>query len=370
MKLREWFKVNLAAGDPSVAEIHIIDSIGSWDDDWIARNFGYDMGITAKAFVEELSKLPEGVKAIHVHINSPGGDAFAGVNIANALRQQKAKGRVVDTFVDGIAASSASIIAMAGHRVVMADNALMMVHHPWTFAIGNAAELRKSADVLDTVSSQAVSTYRWHSSLEDAELIKLMDAETWMTADEAIEHGFATEKVEGLAAAASIDPRSMAALQVKVPERFAERVKAFLKVDPPTPPAPVAAAPVEVVRACREADCLELAESLIESGATLEQVKAKVGETKTAKAAAAARAKEIRALCDKAGQAELADGYVKGAMSVEDVRAHLTIVTAKVDAERVIDPTLDVNGPHGRTPNVSTVAEIYAARAKGTFAKS
>lgn len=365
MSALEWFKVLNVADDPSVAEIQIIDFIGGWDDDWIARNFGYDMGVTAKAFVDQLAKLEDSVKTIRVHINSPGGDAWAGVNIANALRQQSQKGRTVECYIDGIAASAASIVAMAGSKVVMADNALMMVHNPYTFALGDANEMRKVADMLDSVRNQAVATYRWHSELEAEAIVKLLDAETWMDADAAIENGFATEKVEGLKAAASISPKAMDRL--KVPPQFSERVKAFIK---PDPTAPAAASALEVVRACREADCPEFAEALLESGATADQVKAKVAETKTAKAVAAARAKEIRALCDTAKQPELADGYINGAMSVADVRNHLTIVTAKVDAERVIDSSLD---PAAQTRNgqrkTSSAAEIYAMRRQTAAAK-
>jgi ATP-dependent protease ClpP protease subunit len=338
MKNREWFRFNNAAADASIAEIQILDVIGSWDDDWIARNFGYDMGVTARAFVEQLAALPEDVKALHVHINSPGGDVQAGINIANALRQWASKGRTVETFIDGMAASIASVIAMAGSKVHIADNALFMIHDPWSIGIGNAGEMRKLADILDTMRDQAVATYRWHSELEPEAIAALMAAETWMDASEAIANGFATDKVEGLRAAASIDPR--AAAKLTVPDKFKDRVKAFVKQDAPTPPAPVAASAIEVMRLCREGGCMDLAEGLVTAQATVETVTTKVAEAKDVRAAAEARATEITAICANAKLPELTAGYVNGGMAIADIKAHIVTLTAKL-ASAEIDGGLD-----------------------------
>src|SRR5690349_6468961 len=118
----KWFRFVNDASDPSTVDIHVIDFIGDWIDQALNEMFGEEISVTAKAFVDQLAALPEGVKAINVHINSPGGDVFAALNIANALRDQQAtKNRTVTTYVDGLAASAASIIAMAGSKVVMAD---------------------------------------------------------------------------------------------------------------------------------------------------------------------------------------------------------------------------------------------------------
>lgn len=334
-KARQWYRFDNAAEDPSIADIHIVDFIGDWIDDY------WGLGVTARAFIEQLAKLPEAVKTIRVHINSPGGDVFGAINIANALREQQAsKGRTVETIVDGLAASAASIILMAGSTVRIADNGLVMVHNPWTIGIGNAADMRKVADELDTVRNTIVATYKWHSSLEDDEIVALMDAETWLDADEAIAKGFATEKVEGLKAAASIDPK--AAAKLKVPEKFKARIDAFVKQPDAPPAAPVAAAATDVLRICREGGVLDLAEDLIKAGATLEQVTAKVTTEKTARAAAATRATEIRALCGAAKLPELADGYINGAMSLDDIRVHLTTLTAKLDGP-ALDGTLPID---------------------------
>jgi ATP-dependent protease ClpP protease subunit len=333
MTPRQWFRFENAANDETVVDIHILDLIGGWDDDWIARNFGYDMGVTARAFVEQLAALPENVNTIRVHINSPGGDVFAGVTIANALREQAAKGRTVETIIDGIAASIASVIAMAGSTITIADNALVMIHNPWSIAVGEAKDFRKTADELDVIRNTIVATYKWHSSLSDEDIVALMDATTYMDADEAIAKGFATAKVEGLKAAASIDPRAMAKLTI--PDKFRDRVAQLVKPAPTPAPAPEPAAAADVLRLCREGECLDLAEALIGDKATIDIVQARVTETKTQRAAAAARATEITAICTTAKLPELAPGYISGGMSPADVRAHLVTITAKLDTAEI-----------------------------------
>jgi len=357
---REWFKVQNVATDPTVAEIHIIDFIGGWDDDWIARNFGYEMGVTAKAFVEALAQLPDAVKAIHLHINSPGGDVQGGINIANALREQQAsKGRTVETFIDGIAASIASVIAMAGSKVHIGDNALMMVHNPWSWAIGNAGEMRKVADILDAMRGQIVATYRWHSDKPAEDLIALMDAETWLDADAAIEAGLATDKVEGLQAAASIDAR--AALALKVPEQYKARVQSFLKAEAEPAPKPEPMAALDVVRACKAADCSDLAEELIASGATAEQVTAKVESTKAARAEARARATEITAICAASKRPEMAATMIASGLDVAGVKAHLANVRAAVDEARGhLDTSIDPD--HGNPASIRASWKAAFAR--------
>jgi ATP-dependent protease ClpP protease subunit len=248
---RQWFKFANAADTPEVADLEIFGSIGAswWDDD----------AVSAKQFLEDLSALPKNVTTIRVKVNSPGGDVFDGIAIANALREQRAKGRTVETTVEGIAASAASVVIMAGETIRIADNALVMVHQPYTIEIGNAAVMRKTADVLDQITDSIITTYRWHSEMSAEELRALMDAETWMDADEAIAKGFATDKIDGLKAAASIDPK--AAAKLKVPEKFKARFDALL-AKPAPEPQPAAAA--DVIRFCAEASLdIAFAQSLI-----------------------------------------------------------------------------------------------------------
>jgi len=320
--MKQWFRID-ASADPTVAEIHIIDFIGDWFDDAMNRIFGESIGVTARAFVDALAKLPEAVKTIHVHINSPGGDVEGAVNIANALRAQQTKGRTVNTIVDGLAASAASIVAMAGSKVSMADNALMMIHNPWTIGIGNAAEMRKTASVLDTIRTQIINTYQWHSELSTDEIAALMDAETWMDADEAVSKGFATAKIEGLAAAASITPKTIAKL--KIPEKFQARVQTF--VQPPTA-APQSADAAEVLRLCKAAECLDLAEGFINGKASLATVEAALASERTTRTAARQRTADVAALCSSGKLDSLAGQLAASNLTLEAIGALVTTVKA------------------------------------------
>lgn len=183
-------------------EIFLYDEISYW-------------GISADDFVQALNQTDPS-KRLTVCINSPGGDIMDGVAITNLLI---ARGDV-DVRIDGIAASIASVIAMAGENVQMADNATMMIHNPWTFIYGDAEELRKEADVLDTLKTTLVKTYRRHSHLSEEEIGGLMDADTWMTADEAKERGFITEIVNLAEPAESDAVNFDLSIYRNAPERF------------------------------------------------------------------------------------------------------------------------------------------------------
>lgn len=129
------------------------------------------------------------VSQIDVYINSYGGEVAEGVAIYNALKRHKAK---VRTICDGFACSIASVIFMAGDERIMNEASMLMIHNAWTFAEGNAAELRKQADDLDKITKLSIETYKAHSDLTEDEIVALMDAETWILPEEALEYGFAT----------------------------------------------------------------------------------------------------------------------------------------------------------------------------------
>ena len=129
------------------------------------------------------------VTQLDVYINSYGGEVAEGVAIYNALKRQKAK---VRTICDGFACSIASVIFMAGEERIMNEASMLMIHNAWTFAEGNAAELRKQADDLDKITKLSIETYKAHSTLTEEEIVALMDAETWILPEEAVEYGFAT----------------------------------------------------------------------------------------------------------------------------------------------------------------------------------
>lgn len=163
------------------ATINIYGDITSWE--W------YDTDMSAATLSKQLEALGD-VEQIDVFINSYGGEVAEGLAIYNALRRHKAK---ITTYCDGFACSIASVIFMAGDERVMNEASLLMIHNAWTYAAGNAEELRKQADDLEKITQASVEAYKAHSSLSEEEIKALMDAETWILPSEALEYGFATK---------------------------------------------------------------------------------------------------------------------------------------------------------------------------------
>lgn len=129
-------------------------------------------------------------ETIELHLNSPGGDAFAGVAIYNLL---KASAKPVNVFVDGLAASAASIVAMAGDTITMNTGSMLMIHEAMSMAFGNADEMTKMAETLTSVTGSIADIYVARTGLKKAAVLEMQNVETWMTAQEAVEMGFATK---------------------------------------------------------------------------------------------------------------------------------------------------------------------------------
>ncbi len=174
----------------------------------IGQDFWGD-GVTAKSFSEELKKLPDTVNTINVRINSPGGDVFDGIAIFNRLKQHKAR-KVV--YIDGLAASIASIIALAGDEIIMGEGALYMIHLPWTFSMGNRMDLDNTVNRLMDVEEQMLGIYSKKTGLSKSEVRAMLEKETWMNAEEAVSHGFVDSKSEDTVAiaASAIDSKWIA----------------------------------------------------------------------------------------------------------------------------------------------------------------
>lgn len=153
----------------------------------IAEESWFDDDVTPQLFKDELNA---GSGDITVWINSPGGDCVAAAQIYNMLTQYKGN---VTVKIDGIAASAASVIAMAGNTVLMSPVSMMMIHNPATFAFGDHAEMQKAIDMLAEVKESIINAYVIKTGLTRAKLSHLMDAETWMDANKAIELGFADD---------------------------------------------------------------------------------------------------------------------------------------------------------------------------------
>ncbi len=189
------------------AEIYIYEDIG---DGWMG-------GLSAKRFADEVKSLGK-MSTLNVRINSAGGSVFDGIAIYNTLRKHSAR-VIVD--IDALAASIASIIAMAGDEIRMSANSFMMVHDPWIVTGGNAAELREQADLLDKVRTQLVDTYVNRSSIDEDAISAMMAEETWLTADEALEAGLVDTVTEEFKMAARVHPDQFK----HVPQALLERAE-------------------------------------------------------------------------------------------------------------------------------------------------
>ena len=153
----------------------------------IAEQSWFDDDVTPQIFKDELMS---GSGDITVWINSPGGGCVAAAQIYNMLMEYPGN---VTVKIDGIAASAASVIAMAGTKVCVSPVSMLMIHNPMTFAFGNTAEMQKAIDMLGEVKESIINAYEIKTGMSRAKLSRLMDAETWMNANKAVELGFADE---------------------------------------------------------------------------------------------------------------------------------------------------------------------------------
>lgn len=172
--VNDWYRIRNQAGGPT--QLHIYDEIGYF-------------GVSANDLVRDLADVSG---PLEVHLNSPGGDVWDGIAIYNALLARKD----VAIYIDGIAASIASVIAMAGNPVLIARNAEIMIHEGFTMAIGNAQDMRDAAEQLERASNNIASIYSDHTGKPQAYYRELMKAETWFDADRAIAEGLADRLID------------------------------------------------------------------------------------------------------------------------------------------------------------------------------
>jgi ATP-dependent protease ClpP protease subunit len=214
VKPRDWYRIQNATSADDEADIYLYDVIGGF---W---------GVSAADFVHELRKIT--ADKINLHLNSPGGDAWDGIAIYNALRDAEAE---ITVRVDSLAASAASVIAMAGDTVIMGRSSTLMIHDPWAMVIGNETDMRKEADVLNKLGDAIASVYADRANGEVTEWRDLMREETWYTDQEAVDAGLADE-VASSSSATDRGARHFDLSAFKHPPR----------IDPPAPPAPAAPA--------------------------------------------------------------------------------------------------------------------------------
>lgn len=194
----------------------------------IAEESWFDDDVTPQLFKEELNA---GSGDITVWINSPGGDCVAAAQIYNMLTNYSGK---VTVKIDGIAASAASVIAMAGDAVLVSPVSMMMIHNPATIAWGDSAEMQKAVAMLDEVKESIINAYEIKTGLDRKKLSKLMDAETWMDANSAVEYGFADEIMQrNTAEDMAVPTVSMMYSTAQVTNSLKEKIAKKCKIEKP-----------------------------------------------------------------------------------------------------------------------------------------
>ena len=287
---RQWFSFRNEAGQ--TPELFIYDDIDDW---W---------GVSAQSVVDQIRAMdaPE----INVRINCRGGMVFEGIAIYNALRLHKAN---VHVSIEGLAASIASVIAMAGDSVTIAENAMMMIHNPYGWATGDAESMRKTAEVMDKIADSIAVSYTARTGKSIDELKALMDAETWFTAQEALDMGLVDQIDEPVKAAACFDLSRF----TNAPDGFGQPPENRQEQVQEEPPASAHETPeinaVAIAALCNEAGYPEKTEAFLRDKLTEDEVKNRL-----------ATFGEIKNLCVTARQADKAQGFIQANKSVDDVR--------------------------------------------------
>lgn len=190
MKHKKIWELKQAVDNPSVLEMYIYGDVkGDYYDWW--NDEDVESETSANYFRNELAKYPN-VSQIKIYINSYGGSVFEGTAIHSQLKRHTAE-KIV--YIDGFACSVASVIAMAGDKVIMPRNTMMMIHNAWNYVCGNAEQLRKAADDLDVIMQGNMQAYieKSKGKISEEKLIELLRAETWLTAQQCLEYGFCDE---------------------------------------------------------------------------------------------------------------------------------------------------------------------------------
>ena len=349
---KHWYSLK-ASGEAEARsiEVYVYGEIGTW-------------GITANQFVRDLAALDDGVSPIVVAFNSIGGDLFDGLAIHNALSRlgERCTGRV-----DALAASAASVAVCGAHKVVIASNAILMIHNPYTYASGDAEDLRKVAAALDQATEVIIAAYKSKApNIDEVELRRLVNAETWLTASEAVALGLADEVGEGVSVKACLGqgsalhryqhaPQALLAQMDEPPEPAPEPVPEPIPPEPEKPPVVDSAKlALLITQSCNSAGISNLVESLISTTKLVDEATVN---------AALTNAKAVRDLCVAARLPEFTQQFVAAGLSAEAVRGRLFDKLVSGGGFE-IDNSLPINddpAPKTQAKQPDTNA-IYAAR--------
>lgn len=340
--MQTWYNLKADAGKTPV--LSIFDDIGAY-------------GVSAKNFLNDLRSVTG--DEVAVEINSPGGDFFAGLAIYNGLR---ASGKKITVKVLGLAASAASLVAMAGDTIEMAENSFFMMHKTLTYLFANADDMRETAEVLDKFDAGLVSIYAKRTGKSAEEISALLETETWMSAQEAFDAGFATAVIPALAIKASFDEC-----------RLPENVRLAFKAQAPAEDTGATGETLKAVEAPAPVFGETLAEQVqtIANAAGLGQYAALWGADPALRnaeqvTARAELAREVLALYVLAKRPEMADKSIRAATPLQDVRAEI-FAALEADYEHV-DTAPPAKQPQnsGAQPSAVKGADIWAARRQKT----
>ena len=320
------------------AVLAIDDEIGFW-------------GVQARDFRAALDAV-EG-ETLEVQINSVGGDVMAGLGMYNMLRNWAGAGKQITTRVTGVAASIASIIALAGDKREMPKNTFAMVHQASTFAVGTADDMRDAADTLDKVDGSLRGIYMDRMGVDEAKAKEIMAKDTWLTADESMDLGFATALIEDIKATAKFD-----LARADLPANVAAIFKAEGEPEPEPQPEPAPEPEVPDTPVAKQIEALANTAGLQAHAATFAVACATVVEA-TARITAA---KEIVALCAVAKRPDDAAKAIRANQSVEDVRAALIQAMAEADEHTNNAPPARGSQTAGQSGVLSAKA-VYEKRA-------
>ena len=331
--MNSWYTIR---AQTTGAEVVIYDEIGAY-------------GVSAKGFLAELGALPDATP-LALRINSPGGSVFDAVAIYNAIKRHFG---TVTVWIDGIAASAASYIAMAGDEVVMPENAFLMIHDPSGLVMGTAADMRDMAGTLDKIAASMMRGYAARSGKPEDEIAALMSAETWLTAAEALDAGLATRLAEPVRIAANFDIGRFR----NAPPDLVEMVKAVDAEDVATGTDIVdndndvdpAADPVPHTHTTKNGAPAADPAPPSETGASDSTVAAPntAPDATAIRAEAIAHARAVVDLCRLAGQPQMAGRFLEEEASLDAVRASLLDARAKADPQ--ITPHHPQPGPNPTT---------------------
>ncbi|WP_448646008.1 head maturation protease, ClpP-related [Pseudomonas mohnii] len=306
---KTWYAVH-ASGEATerVIEVFVYGEIGGW-------------GITANQFVQDLRAMDDGVSPVIAAFNSIGGDLFDGLAMHNALSRlgERCTGRV-----DALAASAASVAVCGAHRVVIASNAMLMIHNPWTYAAGDAEDFRKVADVLDQTMEAIIAAYKAKApDIDEVELRRLVANETWLTANEAVALGLADEVGDGVTVKACLGQGAVLQRYQHAPAELLAQLDEPPESDPDlepddpplTPPAVDSAKlALMITQRCAESGISNLIEPLLSSTKLESEGIVQAGLT---------RAKAVNDLCVAARLPEFSVEFVAAGLDVAAVRARL-----------------------------------------------